>query len=117
MVLAVAANTCEPQLRADLQRYYGIDYDHARMGEHTPWHIAALVSCLPRDCAMNRFRDKDAAWTLTDVLLATLVNMFSAKDSPKVGPTWMTHTNMLASRVMSVAELQAELSKPRQAGR
>lgn len=112
-MLAAAALYNESQLRADLQHHYGIDLDDAMAGAHTVRHIAALVACLPHDCCINRARNEDSAWTLTEILLATIINMFSAEGSPRVGPSWMTHVNMLDARVMTVDELNAELSKPR----
>lgn len=114
----------EDALRADLQRYYGIDLDAAMRGEHSAAHIAALVAYLPSDCALRREYDKDAAWTLRDVLLASILNslnmlIYGMGDKRKrgrkpqlVGPDYMTKKK-LPARAMSVDELMRELNKPR----
>ena len=115
------------QLRADLQKTYSIDLDHAMTGEHTAAHIGALVSCLPSDSSMFRAESDDAAWTLETTLLAILHNDIAGliwgmgdarKRGPKpkpIGPSWMTKPRMrtLESRVMTVDELMEELNKPR----
>ena len=114
-------------MRADLQRYYGVDLDKAMAGEHSAAHIAALVKCLPSDAAMLRAENADAAWTLETVLLATLHNDLSMlmwgmsdtrKRGPKpkrIGPSWMTKdsTRKMAARTLEISELMKELQKPR----
>ena len=114
----------EDALRADLQRYYGIDLDAAMRGGHSAAHIAALVKYLPSDCALRREHDKDAAWTLRDVLLASILNSLNmliygmgdkrhrGRKPQLVGPDYMTKKK-LPARVMSVDELMRELNKPR----
>ena len=94
-------------------------------GEHAPVHVAALVSQLPQDARVRVADDPDAEWTLTAVLLASLLNalrglMWGMSDKrrrgpqPKpVGPSWMTGRRNIAARAMPVDELVAELSKPR----
>jgi len=113
------------ELRADLQRVYGIDLDHAMRGEHSPMHVAALVSQLPQDSRIRVVDEPDAEWTLTAVLLASILNalrglMWGMSDKrrrgpqPKpVGPSWMTGTRSLQARAMPLDELLAELGKPR----
>ena len=117
----------EDVLRADLQRVYGIDLDHAIAGAHSSLHIAALVANLPQDALIHRKYDPDAAWTLTDVLLAAILNTFKGfvwgmsdkrKRGPApalVGPSYMSERNkvMLPARTMSIDELLNELEKPR----
>lgn len=114
----------ENALRADLQRYYGIDLDAAMRGAHSAAHIAALVAYLPSDCNLRRLNDKDAAWTLRDILLASILNSLNmliyglsgkkgrGKKPQMVGPSYITK-NKLPARSMTVEELLAELNKPR----
>ncbi len=111
-------------MRADLQRYYGIDLDEAMGGGHSAAHIAALVAYLPSDCAIRREIDDDAAWTLRDILLASILNSLNmliygmgdkrkrGKRPPLVGPSYMVKKK-LPARVLTVDELLAELNKPR----
>ena len=110
-----------------MQRYYGIDLDHAIAGNHSAAHIAALVKCLPSDAAMFRAQNPDNAWTLETVLLATLRNDFQmyiwGVGDPKrrgakpkrIGPSWLTKGDMrkLEARTLEIDELMKELSKPR----
>lgn len=127
MVLVTAWRTYPNELRADLQRYYGIDIDHAMKGEHSAEHIAALVSCLPSDAALCIAVKPDAAWTREAVILAELRNMFASYiygmsdkrkrgNPPKpIGPSWMIKKAMrsLEARLLTIDELMAELQKPR----
>ena len=116
----------EDELRADLQQTYGIDLDHARNGGHSALHVAALAVQLPRSSRLARLGNDDAEWTLTDVLLAGILNAFNAfvwgmsdkkRRGPrpdKVGPTWMRERKRtLAARVLPISELMEELSRPR----
>lgn len=115
------------ELRADLQRYYSIDLDQARAGAHTAAHVAALAACLPTGGAVHRaIKGQDAEWTLEAVMLANIYNLFAAyvygmSDPRKrgarpkiIGPSWMMdNTRTLEARVLSIADLMAELNKPR----
>ena len=117
----------EDELRADLQEYYGIDLERAMAGEHSASHIMVLTTQLPHTARLHKAYDKDAAWSLTDVLLASLLNQFRVfvwgltpknKRGPEpelIGPSYMTKRNKhsLPARVLSVSELLAELNKPR----
>lgn len=109
-----------------MQRYYGIDLDHAMDGGHSAGHIADLVACLPTDALTRVAVDKDAVWTLETILLAEIRNIFVSyiygmgnpkhRGSPPklIGPSWMTDkSRKLEARVMTVDELLAELAKPR----
>jgi hypothetical protein len=126
-VLAGALDENPDCLRADLQRYYGIDLDRAMAGAHTAAHVAALVACLPSDAALFRAGNPDAVWTLEATLLAVLHNdlaglMWGLSDKRKrgarpkpIGPSWLTGrgSRKLPARVLTADELMAELSKPR----
>ena len=115
------------ELRADLQRVYGIDLDHAMSGEHTAGHIAALAVNLPRDSRIFAAEDPDLRWSLADTILAdirnTLVGLVwgmsdkrhRGKRPTPIGPSWMTkgRQRTLTARVLTINELVEELSKPR----
>ena len=117
----------EDELRADLQQTYGIDIDRAMGGEHTAAHIAALTVQLPPDARVRVAENKDALWTLSDVVNVSTLNslrlfMWSFGDPKKrgnapqlIGPTWMVNANKrtLPARALPINELIAELNKPR----
>lgn len=126
MALASAYVNHETELRADLQRCYGIDLDHAMNGGHSAEHIAALMVCLPTDSCLFTAQNKDSVWTLETILLAEIRNIFisyiygmadkkSRGPKPKlIGPSWMTDdSRKLEARVLTVDELLTELAKPR----
>lgn len=127
MALAVAMTLYPDALRADLQRFYGIDLDHAMAGEHTAGHVASLVAYMPQGSMMAVARDPDNAWSLESTLLAELRNLFAGYlwamlDKRKrgsrpadIGPSWMRreHTRTLEARVLSIEDLMDELNKPR----
>ena len=114
-------------LRADLQRFYGVDIDRAMKGDHTAGHIAALAANLPNDACVHVAENPDSAWTLELILLADVRNHLSAliwgmSDSKKrgsppkrIGPSWMRGDakRKLDARTLSIDELMKELSKPR----
>lgn len=115
-------------LRADLQQYYHIDLDRAISGEHSAAHVAALVTMLPLESRLARNANPDNAWTLTDVLIACVLNVLRGyvwgisdkrKRGPRpqlVGPSWMLkNKRTLPSRVLPIEQLMKELSKPRKA--
>lgn len=95
-------------------------------GEHSARHIAALAVQLPQESRLARSQNKDAAWSLTDVLLAILINNFNLfvwgmSDKRKrgrkpelIGPSYMLkHKRKLAARVLPIDKLMEELSRPR----
>ena len=115
------------ELRADLQRHYGIDLDHAMRGEHSAGHVAALAANLPLDARVYVAQNADASWTRQEILLAETRNalnkiIYMLADPRKrgnppepVGPSWLTAGRMrsLEARSMGIDELMEELSKPR----
>lgn len=125
MLLAALIDTSEDALRADLQRYYGIDLDHAMAGEHSAGHVAALAAYLPSDAATHIMNDGDAVWTLEATLTAALLNTLNAlaygmSDKAKrgsrpqmVGPSRMRGGRKALAKPMTTEQLMAELSKPR----
>lgn len=126
MALASVIADNESMLRADLQQFFGIDLDRAMDGEHSANHIAQLIECLPQESRLSHSVNKDTQWSLTDVLLAVLINNFRmfvyGMSDPKkrgqkpelIGPSWMTtQKKTLPARVLPINELLAELNKPR----
>lgn len=109
-----------------MQRFYGIDLDHAMRGEHTPNHIAELVRFVPQDSALVRAIDDDAMWTLDRSLLAALLNslnlmIWGMSDKSKRGakPEMVGSSRMrnngraLDAQAMPIDELMAVLSLER----
>ena len=128
LTLLAAMYALHPEeLRADLQRVYGIDLDHAMRGEHTAAHVAALAVNLSRDACVFATESEDARWGLAEILLADIRNtlvgfVWGMSDRRKrgrkpvpIGPSWMTRgkTRTLDARVLTIEQLQAELAKPR----
>lgn len=113
-------------MRSDLQRFYGIDIDHAMRGEHTPHHIAELVRFVPHDGALGASVDEDASWTMDRTLLAMILNslnlmMWGMSDKRKRGakpelvlPSRMKKKNRtIAAQVYTVDELKNLLARER----
>lgn len=123
MGLARALDDDEGAVRADLQRYYGIDLDHAMAGEHSAGHVAALMAHLPSDASVKRSQSADAAWTLEASMLALTYNLLTAviyalggkkgKLPEQVGPSWMKADPKAPARAMTIDELMEQLAKPR----
>ena len=127
MALASVIADSEAPLRADLQQHFGIDLDRAMGGEHSANHIAQLVTQLPQEARLVHSVNKDAVWTLSDVLMAVLINNFRmfvyGMSDPKkrgakpelIGPSYITEQqkSTLPARVLPINELMAELNKPR----
>lgn len=66
------------ELRADLQRYFGLDL--SRMGQDfTVWHAAACAACLPLGSATLARIDRRLQWTAGEVLLCAIRNLFAAE--------------------------------------
>lgn len=125
MLLSKALSDDEGAVRADLQRYYGIDLDEAMRGAHSAGHVAALIAHLPSDASIYRSRDNDASWTLEASLMACIFNLLSSmiygmsdkksrgNKPAHIGPSWMNKQETAPARLLTVDELMAELSLPR----
>ena len=114
-------------MRADLQRYYGIDLDHAMGGEHTPHHIAELVRFLPKESALVASVDDDSGWNLESTLTAMLLNSLNlliwgmsdknrrgAKPEQVLPPSMKKkHSTSLEAQVLTIAELMRSLALER----
>lgn len=69
------------QVRADLQRYYGLNLD--RIGaDFSAFHAAACLSCLPPGSALMLEIDERTAWATTDYLLHGIAQMLAGKEIP-----------------------------------
>lgn len=126
-ILVAEYITHEDELRADLQQTYGIDLDIAMGGKHSAMHIAALVVQLPPNARLRVAENKDALWTLSDVIAVNTLNslrmfMWGMSDPRKrgnqpeiIGPEWMKQRgkHSLPARVLSVNELMEILTLPR----
>lgn len=91
--------------------------------------MAALVKCLPLDCAINRAASDDAQWTLEAQLVAYIANqingfMYSLSDPKRRGPRpaiigdsamreKLGGRRKLDAVSMPIDQLMHELSKPR----
>lgn len=81
MFLAVAWRLHRTELRADMQRYYGMDIE--RMGvDFTIWQAAACAVRLPLGSSLMAALDPRAQYTLTDYLLHRLGDMLAGKHLP-----------------------------------
>ena len=107
------------ELRADLQEVYGVDIDRALyLGEHSVAHVAALAVQLPSTARVCVAENPDAAWGMTDVLLAHLINLTTAINHKKgteptrIGPKWMREAGRrVKAMVMSIPDLETKLAE------
>lgn len=125
MLLSRYLDMDEGAVRADLQRYYGIDLDDAMAGAHSAGHVAALIAHLPSDASVYRAANDDAAWTLDSSMLALIFNLMQTyiyamadkrtRGNPPemVGPSWMRNGRKADARAMTIDELMAALALPR----
>lgn len=94
-------------------------------GAHTAHHVACLVEKLPLDACVRVDIDSDAAWTLENVVNASILNSLNAliygiggasgAEPALIGPKWLTERgkHKLPASVMTIEALMQELSKPR----
>lgn len=81
MFLAFAIRTHPVQVRADLQRYYGLNID--RMGsDFGAFHAAGCIACLPTGSALLSAIDGRLAWGTSDFLLHGIAQMLAGKELP-----------------------------------
>lgn len=94
-------------MRADLQRYYGINLDEVG-GSISVSHAAALSWCLPHGSLVLERINPKTKYTETEWLLLGILNSLREKPfdpfEPEVKPKHVS---------MSVSELAKRLSKPR----
>ena len=72
MMLAEAWAEHPVELRADMQRYYGLNIDGLGR-DYDAWHLAACVACLPLGSTLMASMDERGAWTMTDLMLYLLM--------------------------------------------
>lgn len=109
-----------------MQRFYGIDLDHAMRGEHTPHHIAELVRFLPKESALVSSVDDDKGWNLESTLTAMLLNSLNlfiwgmsdknrrgAKPEKVLPPSMKNKKKAIDAQAMTIGELMRVLSLER----
>ncbi len=96
------------ELRADLQRYYGVNFDHVGTLVSVA-HVAALSACLPLGSLVLRKIEPKTTYTETEWLLLGILNRLSDKPYDPFAPR--ERPKHLA---LSVRDMEAILSKPRQ---
>lgn len=97
------------ELRADLQRYYGVSWDSVLSGAVSCEHAAALAANLPPGARCLACEDERLGWTTQELLLLCLVNSSRDKDH-QINP--FDHPD---AKPMDVGELEKYLSAPREA--
>lgn len=81
MLLALAIKRHPAQVRADLQRFYGLNLD--RMGaEFSAYHAADCLACLPHGSAFREAVDPSTVWTDAEYFLHGIVQMLAGKEIP-----------------------------------
>ena len=108
---------------------YGICLDHAMEGAYPAPFVASLADQLPPGCRWRVSYDEDAWWTADRLLMASILNtlrglVWGLGDKKKRGPApkpigpkaAAKRGRSLPATAMSVDELVAELSKPREGG-
>lgn len=70
-MLAGALGNHPDELRADFQRFYGLNLDGMGV-EYTHAHAAALCACLPPDSAVTRAQNPAALWSDATYLLSAI---------------------------------------------
>lgn len=73
-MLAEAWACHETELRCDLMRVYGLDFDRFLDGSVSVAQVSALVAGLPLGSSTLASIDKRLGWTRSELLLLTLVN-------------------------------------------
>lgn len=69
------------QLRADLQRYYGLNIE--RMGEEfSVWHAAECASCLPLGSSLLAKIDPKLGWTNKEYMLHGIMCALAGSQIP-----------------------------------
>lgn len=98
------------ELRADLQRYYGICIDDVG-GSVSVRHAASLSRSLPRGSLTLAKINPETQWTDVEWMLFHLLNSWRDKDSQLV-PPWMEAPSRIAVS-MTQDEYERKLSMPR----
>lgn len=97
------------ELRADLQRYYGVSWDSVLSGAVSCEHAAALAANLPLGSRSLACEDERLGWTIQELLLLCLVN--SSRDTDHQIDPFNHHD----AQAMETDELEKYLSAPREA--
>ena len=97
------------ELRADLQRYYGVSWDSVLSGAVSCEHAAALAANLPPGGRCLACEDERAGWTRGELLLLALVNGLR-DERHQIDPFARPDAT-----AMGTAELEDYLTAPREA--
>jgi len=124
MTLVGALRTAPDKLRADLQRFYGLNLDD--LGPIRPRRMADLAANLPADAAIWTAFDRRAAWTPTQYLLAEIADntnflaFTKTKEGHRKGARWKGRiqrpgqpTAKKQETALPADQMLAMLSKPR----
>ncbi len=104
---------CESELRADMQRVYGVDLDRVRSGEVSVRQAAALCACLPAGSLCLAAVDARLAWSTEQSLILAVVNAVRGiAGAAPIDPSKLAANNMGAV-AMGTDELDAKLAKKR----
>lgn len=115
------------KLRADFQRFYGLNLDDVGISIR-PRRAADLAANLPENARIWRALNPQAEWTTSQHLLANIADNTSflawtkTKDSQKSGARWRgslprpgtAPRNQTHGEAFTVDELQNRLNQPRQ---
>lgn len=97
------------ELRADLQRHYGVSWDSVLSGAVSCEHAAALVACLPPGSRCLAREDEVLGWTTGELLLLCIAN--SLRDGEhQIEP--FKHPD---AQAMDTEDLERYLNAPRAA--
>ena len=95
------------ELRADMQRVYGVDIDAVARGDVSFAQAAALAACLPPGSLCLAREDERYGWSRQDMLLLAIANSLRTEPiDPFKGPNVME---------FSPEELGEYLARPRTA--
>lgn len=103
------------ELRADMQRVYGVDLDDVSRGSLSIKQAAALAACLPKGSLCLTAEDAGLAWSDEQLLLLAIINTIrGAVGVPAIDPfADGGHGNNMGAVAMDVDDLDTLLKKKR----
>lgn len=104
----------ESELRADMQRVYGVDLDDVASGAVSVRQAAALCACLPAGSLCLAAEDARLSWSKEQLLLLAVVNAVRGTvGASPIDPYSEKGGNSMGAVAMDVDDLDALLSKKR----
>lgn len=103
----------ESELRADMQRVYGINLDHVKSGAVSVRQAAALCACLPAGSLCLAAEDARLAWSKEQLLVLAVVNAVRGAVGASPIDPYSERSSSMGAVAMSVEDLDALLSKKR----